>query len=124
MSQLVSRPPVNVVEKPWGREIWLANNELYCGKLLIIRPWQQFSMHWHRQKTETFYLQQGRVLLKFIDTEQGITNELTLEVGDCVDILPEQPHQLRCISDVEAVIVEVSTQHFDSDSFRAWRGDR
>jgi hypothetical protein len=35
--------------------------------------------------------------------------------------LPGQPHQLEALT--EGVIFEVSTQHFDSDSYRIWKGD-
>jgi hypothetical protein len=31
------------------------------------------------------------------------------------------PHQLTALSDGE--IFEISTQHFDSDSYRVWKGD-
>jgi len=29
-----ARKPVKVVPKEWGREVWIANGELYCGKIL------------------------------------------------------------------------------------------
>jgi hypothetical protein len=34
---------------------------------------------------------------------------------------PGQPHQLEALEDGE--IFEVSTQHFDTDSYRIWKGD-
>ena len=42
-------------------------------------------------------------------------------VGDVVRQRPGQPHQLEAIT--KGVIFEVSTQHFDSDSYRVWKGD-
>jgi hypothetical protein len=50
------RPPVNVVPKTWGREVWIVNNETYCGKILYITAGKTGSLHYHRHKTETFYL--------------------------------------------------------------------
>ena len=32
--QLINSP--KMVEKPWGMEIWLHNDEKYCGKILLI----------------------------------------------------------------------------------------
>ena len=31
------RMPVHIEPKGWGREVWIANNPLYCGKILEIR---------------------------------------------------------------------------------------
>ena len=44
-----------------------------------------------------------------------------LNVGDVVRQLPGQPHQLEALT--EGVVFEVSTEHFDSDSYRVWKGD-
>lgn len=43
------------VEKEWGHEIWLANNEKenYCGKILHINQGHTSSMHFHMEKHET-----------------------------------------------------------------------
>lgn len=116
-----TRDPVAVVNKPWGREIWIANNSFYCGKILEIEPGQRFSMHMHMQKVESWYLHQGTLKFSYIDTEVGKTHEVVFAAGQCVDIARGQPHQLECTSDCKAVIFEVSTQHVDSDSYRMWR---
>lgn len=114
-------PPINLVDKPWGREIWFANNDRYCGKVLEINPGQHFSMHYHMLKDETWYLQSGTLRFKYVDTAVGRCSETVIAAGQCVHILPGQPHQLECISDEKAVIFEVSTTHFDEDSYRVWR---
>jgi mannose-6-phosphate isomerase-like protein (cupin superfamily) len=54
------KPPVNVVPKSWGREVWIVNNETYCGKILYITAGKTGSLHFHQHKTETFYLRVGR----------------------------------------------------------------
>jgi mannose-6-phosphate isomerase-like protein (cupin superfamily) len=115
------RKPVHTVLKPWGREIWIVNNDLYCGKILEIEPGKRFSMHMHMQKKETWYLQSGELKFLYIDTETGELQKTTMQPGDCVDIEPGQPHQLECTSESKAVIFEVSTRHYDEDSYRMWR---
>ena len=35
--------------------------------------------------------------------------------------MPGQPHQLEDLTD--GIVFEVSTEHFDSDSYRVWKGD-
>ena len=31
-------------EKAWGHELWIINNEKYCGKLLVFKKDKSFSM--------------------------------------------------------------------------------
>ena len=66
-------------EKAWGHELWIINNELYCGKLLVFKKDKQFSMHFHLQKDEAWYISKGRFLYKFIDTETATEKEMTFE---------------------------------------------
>ena len=55
------RQPVHIEPKGWGREVWLANNELYCGKILEINKGKRCSLHFHKLKTESFFLRAGRL---------------------------------------------------------------
>lgn len=116
----VECPSCNV-PKGWGHEIIFENNELYCGKLLCFKKGAKFSMHYHMIKDETWYVQEGEFIYRWIDTETAQVNEQVLKVGDSVRQRPGQPHQLEALND--GVVYEVSTEHFDSDSYRVWRGD-
>jgi mannose-6-phosphate isomerase-like protein (cupin superfamily) len=55
-------PMLKVVEKLWGREEWIVNNELYCAKRLIVDPGFSCSLHSHNIKDETFVIQDGILL--------------------------------------------------------------
>ena len=109
------------VPKGWGEEIIIENNELYCGKILIFDAGCKFSMHYHMVKDETWWVEYGEFLYRWIDTETADMNEVKLEEGDIVRQRPGQPHQLEAISNGR--IFEVSTQHKDSDSYRVGKGD-
>ena len=109
------------VPKGWGHEVIFVNNELYCGKLLVFKKGCKFSMHYHMIKDETWYVDKGEFIYRWIDTEKGEVQERYLKVGDTVRQLPGQPHQLEALT--EGTIFEVSTEHFDSDSHRVWLGD-
>lgn len=109
------------VPKGWGHEIVFVNNELYCGKLLVFKQGAKFSMHYHLIKDETWYVEEGEFIYRWIDTETAEVTEKKIIVGDTVRQLPGQPHQLEALSN--GTIFEVSTQHFDSDSYRVWKGD-
>ena len=109
------------VPKGWGEELIIENNELYCGKLLIFKAGCKFSMHYHLIKDETWYVNSGEFVYKWINTETAEVEADILKPGDVVRQRPGQPHQLIALTD--GVIFEVSTQHFDSDSYRVWKGD-
>jgi len=109
------------VPKGWGEEIIIENNELYCGKILIFDAGCKFSMHYHMVKDETWWVEYGEFLYRWIDTETAVMNETKLGEGDIVRQRPGQPHQLEAISNGR--IFEVSTQHKDSDSYRVVKGD-
>ena len=109
------------VPKGWGEELIIENNDLYCGKLLIFKAGCKFSMHYHMIKDETWYVEAGEFIYRWIDTETADVHEQKLVPGNVVRQLPGQPHQLEAITDGK--IFEVSTQHFDEDSYRVWKGD-
>ena len=109
------------IPKGWGHELIIYNDEKYCGKVLVFKEGCKFSMHYHMLKQETWYVNKGSFIYKWIDTERGITEETTLQVGDVVTQYPGQPHQLIALEDGE--VFEVSTEHFDSDSHRIYKGD-
>ena len=109
------------VPKGWGEELIIENNEMYCGKLLIFKAGCKFSMHYHMIKDETWYVDKGEFIYRWIDTETAETHEEYLKPGDIVRQRPGQPHQLEAKE--EGTIFEVSTTHSDSDSYRVWKGD-
>jgi quercetin dioxygenase-like cupin family protein len=110
-----------IVEKGWGKEIIFANNEEYCGKILCFNKGKRFSMHYHNKKKETWYVLKGQFVLIWIELDTGTKLSEILNVGDVVTNERGEPHQLIALEDGE--ILEVSTQHFDSDSYRIWKGD-
>jgi quercetin dioxygenase-like cupin family protein len=113
--------PVEIVPKGWGKEIIFVNNDEYCGKLLCFNKGKKFSMHYHLKKKETWYVSKGKFILIWIETENGITHTEYLEVGDVITNERGEPHQLIALEDSE--VLEVSTKHYDEDSFRMWKGD-
>jgi mannose-6-phosphate isomerase-like protein (cupin superfamily) len=111
------------IEKGWGHEIIWMSNDLYCGKLLVFtRANSKFSMHLHRHKDESWYVQQGKFLLRYIDTETAIINEKELTVGDVWRNPPMMPHQLQALES-NSVIVEISTPDSVEDNYRIFPGD-
>ena len=101
---------MNFVPKGWGFEKWIVNNEEYCGKLLYFVKGKRCSWHYHELKDEVFYIQSGKVLVKYSDED-----DINFHVYRGLR------HQMIALEDTE--LFEFSTQHFDSDSHRIIKGD-
>ncbi|MDB4317773.1 cupin domain-containing protein [bacterium] len=112
---------VETHEKGWGREVWITNNQLYCGKILEFNEGAEFSMHYHIKKEETWAVIKGKLLLKYYDLTNAEEKQMNLEVGDTVHLKPCIPHKLIAIE--ESSVFEVSTQHFEEDSYRIRKGN-
>jgi len=97
------------VEKVWGKELWIVNRS-YCGKKLILNKGFRCSMHYHENKDETFYILKGKVLI-----EIGNKKQIMLP-GDSAWIPPGAKHRFTGLENSE--IMEFSTHHEDSDSYR------
>ena len=109
------------VQKQWGYELWLANNEEnnYCGKILHVNSGHKFSMHFHSDKHETFYILNGECRLRTVNTKTTIQEVTELKEGDCYVIERLVPHQIEAITHGHSI--ESSTFHRDEDSYRVWR---
>jgi mannose-6-phosphate isomerase-like protein (cupin superfamily) len=113
---------IKIVNKGWGYEKWIENNEEYCGKLLYFYEGKRCSWHYHKLKRETFYIQSGMIELLFSEKDD-IDNAISiiLSKGDKFDVPRGLRHQMIAIEDTE--LFEFSTQHFDEDSNRIIVGD-
>ena len=111
------------IKKGWGHELIWASNEKYCGKMLVFyKVGNQFSMHFHRNKDETWYVHKGKFLLNWIDTDTAITNTEHLKEGDTWRNMPLVPHQLKALEE-NSIIIEISTEDYPHDNYRVAPGD-
>ena len=114
--------PIEIYPKGWGYEKWIVNKDEYCGKLLHMIKGKKCSWHYHKLKDETFYLQEGKILLRYSD-EDNIeqSKQKILERGDKFHVYRGLRHQMLALEDSD--LFEFSTQHFDDDSYRVIKGD-
>jgi len=105
------------VEKDWGYEEWIINNELYCFKKIFVKKGYRCSIHWHKNKDETFYIEDGEMTLELF----GIS-PLLMKKGDDIRLCPNTLHRFTAIEDT--MIYEISTTHEDSDSYRVIKGGK
>lgn len=111
------------VKKGWGYELIWATNEKYCGKILCFEQvGARFSMHFHREKEETWFVNAGQFLVRWIDTNTAQMHEKILKEGDTWHNPPLQPHQLQSLAP-NSMLFEVSTADSVEDNYRVGPGD-
>ena len=111
------------VDKGWGYELIWATNDSYCGKILVFeKPGSKMSMHFHKEKDESWFVNQGSFKLRYIDTAKAQTMEVVIKAGDTWRNPPLMPHQLEAI-EAGSSITEVRTPDSIEDNFRLAPGD-
>ncbi len=109
-----------IVGKSWGSEqIWVTNDN-YCSKFLNFNTGATSSMHFHKEKKETWYIMSGKFIIRCIDTLNADTQVTEYNKGDILTINPMTPHQVTCI--LEGTILEVSTPDSVEDNYRIMPG--
>lgn len=104
-----------IVPKVWGHEEWIVNDHHYCGKKLVFKS-RGFacSLHFHKIKDETFYVNKGSILVELEDGNKKWSR--IMAVGDVQRILPGIKHRIIALEYAE--VMEFSTYHRDDDSYR------
>lgn len=119
MPEKTTNPEIH--PKGWGRELWIANNEKYCGKILELSKGKQCSIHYHKIKDETFHILSGKIELHLWKKYPGEQQTLIMVPGDTLRLKPGLIHRFKGLEDSQ--ILEISTQHFEEDSYRHVKGD-
>jgi mannose-6-phosphate isomerase-like protein (cupin superfamily) len=103
------------VSKRWGWELWIVNNDRYCGKKLFVKKGHWLSFHHHAVKDEVLFVENGSVW--FIFEQDGELKYVKMKAGQAFHVTPGMKHQVVATEDV--TIFEFSTEHDDADSIRS-----
>ena len=124
LAKLIGGDNVEIDKKHgWGFEIRCVNNELYCSKFLVLtNPHVTSSLHYHKNKDETFCVMSGEVNIE-IRNGNDIPKSRIYTAGMQVRIKPGVRHRVYAHSS-QAVILETSTHHEDSDTYRIEDGGK
>jgi mannose-6-phosphate isomerase len=112
--------------KPWGREIWFAQNDRYAGKILEIKKGHRYSLQYHDEKIETQYVFSGKVKFTYGMDEKNLTEKI-LEPGGILHVQVGMIHRAEALEDSQ--IFEVSTPELhdvvklDDDYGRSGKGN-
>ena len=111
------------VDKGWGYEIVWANNDKYCGKLLIFEhAGAKTSLVFHKEKAKSWFVNAGKFKVSFIDVTTGETKQAVLQEGQTADFGQLGPHQIEAL-EPNSIIFEVGTGDYVEDRFRLAPGD-
>jgi hypothetical protein len=106
------------IEKTWGRELVLVNNDLYCYKELVFDDELATSIHFHKNKKETFFVKKGKFNIEIYHPETGEAEDIYLcESSKPLTIEPLTVHRIIPIIK-NSILIEISTSSEDSDSYR------
>jgi len=108
-----------VVNKSWGNEIRIVDNEdnNYSGKLLNINQNESTSTHFHSKKHKTFYVLIGSLYIEIIEPESAELMRYTVDSEETFEIEQNVTHRLYA-QDSGVTVIEISTHHDDEDVYR------
>ena len=101
---------MKIVEKPWGREIWVAHTDQYALKIIEFKAGSRSSLQYHNFKHEHVYLDRGRLRAE-LERPDGTMETADLEPGSVIENPPGRKHRVQALEDVR--LIEVSTPQLD-----------
>jgi mannose-6-phosphate isomerase-like protein (cupin superfamily) len=99
------------VDKPWGWELIWAHADAYVGKILFVRAGHSLSLQFHKEKDESWYVQDGRAKLELGRAGDAVLNEAVIQTGATFRFTPGTVHRVTALEDT--TIIEVSTPQLD-----------
>jgi hypothetical protein len=111
------------VDKGWGFELVFANNDKYCGKLLVFdRVGAKTSLVFHKEKAKSWFVNAGKFKISYIDVSTGEMKQSEISEGQTADFGQLGPHQVEALV-ANSIIFEVGTSDQVEDRFRLAPGD-
>jgi choline kinase/mannose-6-phosphate isomerase-like protein (cupin superfamily) len=100
-----------IINKPWGKEVWLELNDKYCYKRIYINAGHRTSYQYHEKKLETNYVISGKAEFWIEGGDIKGIKKIILKEGEYITIEPHTKHRVCAITDI--VLQEVSTSEVD-----------
>ena len=101
---------MKIVEKPWGREIWIAHTDKYALKIIEFNQGSRSSLQYHAKKHEHVYVDGGKLQVEW-ENDRGEMEVLVLGPGDVIENKPGRKHRVTALENVR--LIEVSTPELD-----------
>jgi mannose-6-phosphate isomerase len=101
---------VQIIEKPWGRELWVGVTDQYALKIIEFKAGNRSSLQYHARKHEHIYIDRGRLGFE-LENDSGVVESREMGPGDVVEVFPGRKHRVTALEDVR--LFEVSTPELD-----------
>ncbi len=101
---------MKIVEKPWGRELWIAHTDKYALKIIEFNAGARSSLQYHVKKHEHIYVDEGQLEVQ-LENEIGEMEQHVLGPGEVIENAPGRKHRVTALTDVR--LIEVSTPELD-----------
>lgn len=101
---------MKIVNKPWGKEIWIELNDRYCYKRIYIKAGFKTSFQYHKRKMETNYIIAGKAEV-WLDNDKGELEKRIMGTDESFTVTPLKKHRVIAITDI--ILQEVSTPEVD-----------
>ena len=101
---------MKIVNKPWGREVWLELNDRYCYKRIYITAGTRTSLQYHHKKMETNYIIEGQAEI-WLENDAGTIKKTRMTKDQYFTVTPGKKHRVVALTDI--ILQEVSTPEVD-----------
>lgn len=127
MAELIVK---KVIPKVWGQEEIIANSS-YCQKRMTLERGYRCSIHYHRDKDETFVVESGMMLLEIEEEpvfprngkECKTLKQILMKPGDAINIRPFTAHRFTGLEE-RTIFYESSTHDESGDSIRITESEK
>ena len=108
----------NVIKTDFGYDIVWADTDAYCSKILVFeKTAQKTALHFHKEKTKTWFVNAGKFRVQWVDTEDGKVYAQELPEGGTFHVPILMPVQLESLADNSAM-AETSNSNKVNDFYR------
>jgi uncharacterized RmlC-like cupin family protein len=108
----------NIIDTDYGYDIVWADTESYCSKILVFEKANtKTSLHFHRNKHKTWFVNAGKFQAQWVDTADGKVYAQELPEGSTLDIPALTPVLLQSLEDNSAM-AETANNNDTADIYR------
>lgn len=101
-------------KRDWGMEITWADEENYCGKILIFnQPGDKTPFHFHKETGKSWFVNNGKFIVRWIDTKDGKVYQRELPEGCVYKVELMTPVSLECVEPGSSIAQTSSSNDID-----------
>jgi len=105
----------NVKEHSWGYEVVWAETDSYAGRILSFRGPGKTPMHFHKNASKSWFINDGTFKIRYIDISNGKSFEADMKEGTVFHVPCLMPVSIECLS--SGSITEASNRKIDDNDY-------